>query len=49
MWEELRDWIAETFGEERPLVWAAHNGDSFDFPVSTSARGDAKREQKARS
>jgi hypothetical protein len=49
VWAELREWIAETFGEARPLVWAAHNGDAFDLPVSPSARGDAKREQNARS
>lgn len=30
---ELREWVDDTFGTSRPIVWAAHNGGNFDFPI----------------
>ena len=32
VWRDFEDWLNETVGE-KPLVWAAHNGDSFDRPI----------------
>lgn len=33
VWDELDAWLADTVGTERPLVWAAHNGDRYDRPI----------------
>lgn len=33
VWAQCEAWIDETFGGERPLVWCAHNGNSFDHPI----------------
>jgi hypothetical protein len=30
---ELKEWVNETFGAERPIVWTAHNGARFDEPI----------------
>ena len=36
VWAECEAWLAETLvSETRPLVWAAHNGNSFDRPILT--------------
>lgn len=33
VWEECEAWCTDTFGSDRPLVWAAHNGARFDEPI----------------
>lgn len=33
VYAELREWLGATFGEQRPLVWTAHNGQRFDEPI----------------
>ena len=33
VWQRCEAWIEATFGDERPLVWCAHNGNSFDHPI----------------
>lgn len=33
VWAECEKWLEETLGTERPLIWAAHNGDKFDRPI----------------
>ena len=33
VWPQLEAWIQATFGSGRPLVWCAHNGQSFDHPI----------------
>jgi len=33
VYRELREWLSTTFGDERPLVWTAHNGHRFDEPI----------------
>ena len=35
VWDECEHWLSETFGDKRPLVWAAHNGNRFDLPILT--------------
>ena len=36
VWKECEDWLDETLqSSTRPLVWAAHNGKRFDFPILT--------------
>mmetsp|Transcript_46735 Transcript_46735/g.84367 ORF Transcript_46735/g.84367 Transcript_46735/m.84367 type:complete len:267 (-) Transcript_46735:133-933(-) len=32
-WDECEDWLNSTFGNSSVFVWAAHNGDSFDWPI----------------
>lgn len=38
---ELASWLDSTFGPERRLVWAAHNGKAFDQPVLRKAAAAA--------
>jgi DNA polymerase III epsilon subunit-like protein len=33
VWAECEEWLEQTLGTERPLIWAAHNGDRFDRPI----------------
>ena len=33
VYRELREWLSTTFGDERPLIWTAHNGHRFDEPI----------------
>jgi len=33
VWAECEAWLEKTLGNERPLIWAAHNGDKFDRPI----------------
>jgi DNA polymerase III epsilon subunit-like protein len=33
VWAECEEWLLRELGSSRPLVWAAHNGASFDQPI----------------
>ena len=52
VWDEFEGWLEKTLkSPTRPLVWAAHNGNRFDFPILTrcvrNARASTTADEKA--